>query len=86
MQWSAFKLALFDKLLTWLAGQLWEIAQDAVSLWVERAELTGPEKLALARTILLDRARELGRTLTTSAANFLLEAALQAVRGETAKP
>ena len=77
MNWSTLKLKALNALMAWLAGQVWQMAQDAVYVCVDRADLDGPAKLALARTLLLERARAAGQSLTASAANFLLEAAVQ---------
>lgn len=85
MSWNGLKLKSLQWLMSWLAGQAWEMAQDAVYLLVERNDLDGPAKMALARTLLLDRVQEAGKSVSASAINFLLEAAVQVVKnsGET---
>lgn len=86
MKWSSLKIAVLRFVLERLAGSLWATAQDAVRLLADRDDLSGPEKLALARTILLDWVVIEGKALTVSAANFLLEAAVQFMRLEKAGP
>lgn len=61
------------------------LAQDAVYLFVERDDLDGPQKLAMAREMLVDRVAGLGKSLKISAANFLLEAAVQVVKAKTSR-
>lgn len=80
MDLNAMKLVALNTLMRWITGELWAFAQDAVCLFAERDDLSGSAKLALARTMLLDRTKELGKSLTISAANFLLEAAVQVVK------
>lgn len=80
MNRSLLKLKILHWLMVWLAGHVWEMAQDAVYLLAERPDLDDPAKLALARTLLLDRVREAGESLSTSVANFLLEAAVQVMK------
>ncbi|MCU0806423.1 MAG: hypothetical protein MUC53_00270 [Candidatus Contendobacter sp.] len=80
MNLSSMKLAAVNALMRWIAGELWALAQDAVYLLAERDDLAGAEKLAMARQMLLDRVAELGKSLKVSAANFLLEAAVQVVK------
>lgn len=80
MLWSTVKLALLNTLLKWVAGKLWPAVQDAVGLFAHRDDLTGDQKRALAREILLDAASELGTALSTAMANFLIECAVQYLR------
>lgn len=80
MNLSSMKLAAVNALMRWIAGELWALAQDAVYLLAERDDLAEAEKLAMARQMLLDRVAELGKSLKVSAANFLLEAAVQVVK------
>lgn len=77
MNLNTLKLAALNVLMKWIAGELWNLAQDAVELFAQRDDLSGDEKMARARRILSDHAREAGASLRTSFENFLLESAVQ---------
>lgn len=81
MNWNTLKLTMLNALLNWLVGRAWPVAQNAVALLTPRDDLAGDEKRALARANLLAEVRELGVELADSAANFLIECALQYLRG-----
>jgi len=85
MTWNLFKAAALDALLKWVAGNLWALAQDMVQLVAQRDDLTGPEKLSLAREILLDKTKEMGAAASLSSANWLLECAVQYLKYRTQK-
>ena len=79
MQWSNLKLQVLGMLARWVAGSLWQTALNAVYLFSDRSDLSGKDKRELAKNLLLDAAKDLGVELRNSAANFLIEAAVQKV-------
>lgn len=81
MNWSALKLTMLDALLKWLVRRAWPVAQDIVGALAANDRLTGDDKRALARARLIAEAKALEMDLADSAANFLIECALQYVRG-----
>ena len=81
MIWSIPKLTLLDWFLRWTAQRLWQMAQDAVALLMQRNDLSGAEKRALAHANLTASAQDAGLELTNSMANFLIESAVQYWRG-----
>lgn len=83
MNWTTLKMKALDALLRWVAGQLWELARDYVARVEDRNDLTGWQKLALARSMLVERATDAGHDLSVGAANFLLEAAVQWMRAKS---
>lgn len=83
--WNVLKITLLNTLMNWCAGQLWPVAKDIVLLIADRDDLDGKQKLALALTLLADRAKELGIQLSTAAGNFLMEAAVQAMKARMVK-
>lgn len=85
ISWNVLKITLLNTLMNWLVGELWSIAKDIVLLFTHRDDLTGQEKLATALAMLTDKAKELGIELSTSTGNFLMEAAVQAMKSRMAK-
>lgn len=81
MIWSALKLTMLDALLKWLVRRAWPVAQDIVGALAANDRLTGDDKRALARARLIAEAKALEMDLADSAANFLIECALQYLRG-----
>ena len=77
MTWSLIKAAALDALLKWVAGQLWSLAQDMVQLVAQRDDLSGDDKMKLAKTMLMDKLKEMGLTVRTSGINWVLENAVQ---------
>lgn len=71
---------LLNRIMTWLVSDdLWERAQAWVALY-ENKKLPPDEKRARVRVMLETELWALGRTLTTSILNFVIEAAVQYVR------
>ena len=71
---------LLNRLMTWLVSDdLWQRAQSWVTLY-ENKNIPGPEKRERVLIMLETELWALGRTLTTSILNFVIEAAVQYVR------
>ena len=71
---------LLNRLMIWLASEdLWRRAQSWVALY-ENKDIPGAEKRERVLVMLETELKTLGRTLTTSILNFVIEAAVQYVR------
>ena len=71
---------LLNRLMIWLASEdLWRRAQAWVALY-ENKELPSAEKRERVLVMLETELKTLGRTLTTSILNLVIEAAVQYVR------
>ncbi len=71
---------LLNRLMIWLASEdLWRRAQAWVALY-ENKELPPAEKRERVLVMLETELKTLGRTLTTSILNLVIEAAVQYVR------
>ena len=71
---------LLNRIMTWLVSDdLWERAQSWVALY-ENKDIPGAEKRERVLVMLETELKTLGRTLTTSILNFVIEAAVQYVR------
>ena len=71
---------LLNRIMTWLVSDdLWQRAQSWVTLY-ENKNIPRPEKRERVLVMLETELWALGRTLTTSILNFVIEAAVQYVR------
>lgn len=71
---------LLNRLMLWLCGEsLWGLAQAWVKLY-ENKDLPSDEKRERVLVMLETELKTLGRTLTTSILNLVIEAAVQYVR------
>lgn len=71
---------LLNRLMIWLVSDdLWQRVQSWVTLY-ENKNIPGPEKRERVLVMLETELWALGRTLTTSILNFVIEAAVQYVR------
>jgi type IV secretory pathway VirD2 relaxase len=80
MSWTLIKAAALDTLLRWLAKHVWALAQDMVLLVAQRDDLTGEQKFALAKTMLLDKMKEMEIEMKGSGVNWVLESAVQYIK------
>ena len=71
---------ILNRLMMWLVSDdLWQRAQSWVALY-ENKDIPGAEKRERVLVMLETELWALGRTLTTSILNFVIEAAVQYVR------
>jgi DUF1365 family protein len=77
MTWTVLKATALDVLLRWFSKKIWELAQDMVNLVAHRNDLSGEEKMKLARVMLIDKMQEMGLEMRSSGINWILESAVQ---------
>ena len=74
---------LLNRLMIWLVSDdLWQRAQSWVTLY-ENKNIPGPEKRERVLVMLETELKVLGKELSASLINFLIEAAIQYVRRKT---